>query len=668
MKPKVKIKKESIENFDFMKTNKDNLKNIIKDNTVLPIIEELVIRINKIVIHAYQFLKLYLLHLYENNKSFPELDKDYISDIFKVITKRKCGSGGYTEKNMPSQLKILTNFYNSHYSQTISDSNDDILYYDKLSYILPYESIDMITNINNNVQEHFMSHLNRYVNVVFNLKSQRESITKNTKDKVLRKELHKKLYQEFNNIKKDLITFDKPLTSDEKYHEWINLQKQKLYPNKTSFENNNIHYELKSNTQSFLTGMFYICQELKINNERISNNQEQIKLFNVLPLRTNIIPKFLSIDSCALISNFLGNESTSEHLKNYKKDDNQYELWNRFFRLNKQVFKKNNYMFNYMIRTDGISCCILFIRVDKNGKPLSKTYQNKKCCQTDNMKYIEDIEITSELKKKRIVCIDPNVSSDLIYCGSRNEENELITFRYTQNQRRLETRKKKYSKIIDNVNKETIVNNKSVKKIETLLSKLNSKTCNYDKFKEYCIEKNKINKLLFKHYEQTFFRKFKLNAFINTQKSESKMIQNFKNKFGDPKNTVIVLGDFDKGSNNMKGLEPAVNKRFRRLFKNTGYETYLINEFRTSKLCNCCNNELETFIMKPSKKPKTKGQLCQCFGLLRCKSVMPQCNVIHNRDKNAVQNMLNIVQSIFNTGKRPIKFTRETSFPLHDGI
>ena len=44
MKPKVKIKKESIENFDFMKTNKDNLKNIIKDNTILPIIEELVIR------------------------------------------------------------------------------------------------------------------------------------------------------------------------------------------------------------------------------------------------------------------------------------------------------------------------------------------------------------------------------------------------------------------------------------------------------------------------------------------------------------------------------------------------------------------------------------------------------------------------------------------------
>ena len=38
MKKKKKVKiKDPIENFDFMKTNKDNIKNIIKDNTFLPI-------------------------------------------------------------------------------------------------------------------------------------------------------------------------------------------------------------------------------------------------------------------------------------------------------------------------------------------------------------------------------------------------------------------------------------------------------------------------------------------------------------------------------------------------------------------------------------------------------------------------------------------------------
>ena len=96
-KTKVKQKKKDEENFDFMKTNKDNLLNIIKDEYIVTIINELVLRTNKIVIHSYQFLKLYLLHLYENNNKFPLLDKEFICDIFKVITIRKCGSGGYKE-------------------------------------------------------------------------------------------------------------------------------------------------------------------------------------------------------------------------------------------------------------------------------------------------------------------------------------------------------------------------------------------------------------------------------------------------------------------------------------------------------------------------------------------------------------------------------------------
>src|SRR5208282_17132 len=126
----------------------------------------------------------------------------------------------------------------------------------------------------------------------------------------------------------------------------------------------------------------------------------------------------------------------------------------------------------------------------------------------------------------------------------------------------------------------------------------------------------KLNDTLYKHYEQVFFRKFKLNRFINTQKSESKMINNFSKKFGGPKDTIFVMGDYDKGSYNMKGLEPTICKRFRRLFKNAGYETYLINEFRTSKISNCCHTELEKFMEHPSKKPKNNGAVELCHGLL----------------------------------------------------
>ena len=84
---------------------------------------------------------------------------------------------------------------------------------------------------------------------------------------------------------------------------------------------------------------------------------------------------------------------------------------------------------------------------------------------------------------------------------------------------------------------------------------VNSKTVNYDKFKEYLIEKNKINHKLFNHYQQKFFRK--LNSYTNTQKSESKLINNFSNKYGKPEDTIFVIGDYDTGSYNMKGVERA---------------------------------------------------------------------------------------------------------------
>ena len=59
--------------------------------------------------------------------------------------------------------------------------------------------------------------------------------------------------------------------------------------------------------------------------------------------------------------------------------------------------------------------------------------------------------------------------SYIIYCGYKNEDDELETFRYTQDQRRLELGIKKYRKIIHKVNTETKINNKST------LSSFNSK-------------------------------------------------------------------------------------------------------------------------------------------------------------------------------------------------
>jgi hypothetical protein len=180
---------------------------------------------------------------------------------------------------------------------------------------------------------------------------------------------------------------------------------------------------------------------------------------------------------------------------------------------------------------------------------------------------------------------------------------------------------------------------------------------------EYCQKKNEINRLLFSHYQEEVFRKLKFNRYTNTQKSESKMIKNFSNKFGKPEDCILVLGDYDKGEHNMKGKEPIINRRIRKIFRNNGYKVYMINEFRTSKLCNVCESCCSTFLKRKSNKPKDidkktkKRKLIEVWGLTLCEN--KKCSLIHNRDKNSALNMYKITQSIFEGKGRPEKYCRE---------
>lgn len=129
----------------------------------------------------------------------------------------------YTYSEM---LKNLYKFYNENYIITVYDN--EIIYYDKLSYILAYEAIDIEKNINNNIQEHFITHLNQFVNHSFNLQEQKDEIKK-IKDKELRKEKYKYLSIEYKKVKDDLVSLSLDLTADEKYHNWVKEHKYILY-------------------------------------------------------------------------------------------------------------------------------------------------------------------------------------------------------------------------------------------------------------------------------------------------------------------------------------------------------------------------------------------------------------------------------------------------------
>ena len=140
------------------------------------------------------------------------------------------------------------------------------------------------------------------------------------------------------------------------------------------------------------------------------------------------------------------------------------------------------------------------------------------------------------------------------------------------------------------------------------------------------------------------------------------MIKNFENKFGKPEECTIILGDYDK-ENNRKGKKPVINRRIRKIFRNHKYEVFMINEFRTSKLCYVCENVCSTFLKRESKSPKHKDKktgkqkIIEVWGLTLCEN--KNCSLIHNRDKNSALNMYKITQSIFEGKGRPLKYCRE---------
>ena len=73
---------------------------------------------------------------------------------------------------------------------------------------------------------------------------------------------------------------------------------------------------------------------------------------------------------------------------------------------------------------------------------------------------------------------------------------------------------------------------------------------------------------------------------------EKIVINRFTNERYVIKNNEIAI--YDK-ENNMRGKEPIINRRIRKIFRNHGYEVFMINEFRTSKTCNVCGSCCNTF-------------------------------------------------------------------------
>ena len=722
MKPKKKFKEKSEELLNYekkykeyltsYKTIKTSLKSISKNNSSLIKINEAVINVNKIIIQTYQFLKLYCLSKFEQKKKFPLIDDKLVYTIMKVLCV-KDPRGHKPNKETIMLKRELDLFYRDEFQNLLNNDNSNLCY-THLNTVLDYEAISMVTGFKNHISEHFVSFLNRYINVLVN-KKEKLALIKDEKgfDKDLKKRLKRLFLKEIRQLKDNIIK-----NKNNCPKEYMEIKKKIRQITRPSLTNSlELKFSFIKNEEGFdndlrmlLKGLLLKDELTKSLDQRLTDNpflflKPMIKMsmeiekmgkktFSCFPLRKNIIPKYIKLDTTTIIHLLLPDDLNKRYyLNNGNTKLLQDPIWGLIFKTNKKIFKQKKYTFNHQISTDGIGCSLLFIRNDlydplkvKKIKAMTKPFNFR------NEKYVNELtdEEKDAFKDYEIVAEDPG-KGDIIYATNgetiidEKGRHKTKTFRYTQNQRRKEIKTKKYRKIrekdkkksiglkmnkenksflngikelklnplSEDLNKKYINYDKTIEALESELCKINSKSNIYSNVKEYIKLKNQINAAIQDYYQKEMFRKLKWYSFINKQRSESNMIERFKEIFGPPEKVIVCIGDYD--NRNMKYQEPTKGKSMRKLFRNAGYNTFLVNEYNTS-----CRSFLEGKKTKKFRKrinPRPwKHNICKSHGLLRFKSVTldePSKHILVNRNFNGSMNIWKKAKCILNNEELP---------------
>ena len=697
-----------------------------------------------------------LLNFYKNEYMFLIIDdnkRKYINELNKLIA-----SGTVKGKKLQKNIDKL--------DEAIEETKFDGLH---LSAILSYQATDIITNITNNIQMNFYKYLVKFVrNSIIRtiskfsiesyykninvykqakdilasfLKKYSTSIPFNKNDSYLyekRKFLEDnvKLYKCLLDVKterkngimkiinrnlysiiNDLV--DNTSKAPEEYRYWINTNRPLIIPKYT----HTYEEELSANPQAFLPKMIFMNKAF----EKIGVAQYQ-----VFPLRKSFIPKYITIDTKALIELFTTSNLAAE-LKDIEgcKD----KKWSDIIDLNHKIFTRKNYSFNYMILTDGIICSILLVHTNqlakdntakankKAGKeklrvacegmtPSEKAVYKKKITEDKkkaeakkrqenaifrknlkekNKKEKDDFEVSIKelsVKEKKIKRGEraeklkadkkkpakknatpyvefPYVNEDLseemiqflkqankIYCdpGKRDlvsmMDDKGKYFRYSNRQHIFKTERLKNQKYIEN-QKKTF----GIIEYENMLSGVSAKTCDYDKFKEYIKLKAFVSRKVSVSYQDAKFRKYKWYGYLNRQRANSWLVNDIAATYSE--NSVIIMGDWNS-NHQMRGSisTPGIGLK-RRLAEK--FRVFNLDEFRTSCLHNKTEEKCENMT-----RSYPDGKSHKIHAILTYKMSNNRYGCIQ-RDKNAVNNMKNIVESYLDKRERPLRFRRDFS-------
>ena len=385
---------------DKYKCIKVPLKQLMPLSADREIIFDTVKRTNKIIVKTYLLLRLWILDKYHSNQEIPKITKETIISCMQTLNSKSYSST--KKKDIYKEFRNLFDFEQEDGSH--------------LTQILQGKATTILTMIENNVKANFFSYVKRYVNSYFYHEFKDEIEQKLIDKDDLKKELFK--------VTNDII--NNSLTSDDKYHDWLDCNRYKIVPELEEESDvdedvdvdededddddedkvvSTYYFDVKANPQKYLKHMIWMSLEI----EKLDK-----KMFQFCPLQNNIIPKFVGIETASIIDLFIS-ENTNYYQRHVLEESEA--IWGCVFNLKKlNKLKMRNYSFDNAVSTDGYSVSVRFInnkyvpsklkKIEKmqNGKIAVKGMSKKEKAAVKKKKEADDKKKQKEALKEKLKC------------------------------------------------------------------------------------------------------------------------------------------------------------------------------------------------------------------------------------------------------------------------
>ena len=343
------------------------------------------------------------------------------------------------------------------------------------------------------------------------------------------------------------------------------------------------------------------------------SNKKGVRTFNLLPTKNSFSLSAIEICSSCL-KDIIGYFTKQPVPKDF--DENILLYWYDFFKIEK--YETNQRRFANTIYTDGK---VAVVRLRKPKMEILKPKDIK------NMEY------------EQYVGLDPGVRSLQTSCNDTGRVIETTTPSYRHDCKMNYATKKREMWY------------KNWEHYEMWRNIPSFKTTRLEKMRTYFTYTYPHLNTIFKFHLYKNFRGLSFRSYCRGKATMSKIC---KSIVGDKK-TLVGFGDFSQQHGLVKKHPTAPIKKFNKELRRY-CDVVMIDEYNTSKTCNCCKNPIELYKNKIIRKMRdgthTKARMSIINSVIRCN--LNECKLCcMDRDINASKNILFLLQLQQAGKKRP---------------